>query len=299
LAPRRSRPDARRRLDLLVLLAVREYGHEDSRAEEPSEIVDPANRYAEAGAEPLLAELEAAREFPVPMLYRVINLFTDRLQHALDHHPPTEAGTELRDDGEVGEKDYVHGDVENVIGGSGNDKLTGSVLIGSLFQGFTTNNRLVGGPGNDILIGLNGNDALDGGLGKDQLLGGLGTDTADYSSRGENLKITLDGVANDGAAGENDLIAADIENANGGNGADSIVGNASANNLKGNGGNDVISGGAGNDVLTGGNGLDQLFGEAGDDTLFTRTNLPALPDHDILDGGLGIDKAQVDSADPR
>ena len=37
-----------------------------------------------------------------------------------------------------------------------------------------------------------------------------------------------------------------IENANGGSGNDTIVGNAAANTLKGNGGNDKLTGGAGN-----------------------------------------------------
>src|SRR5262245_44839454 len=42
------------RLDLLVLLGVRDFGHEDARAQSPQEIIDLANRYAEAGAGSLL-----------------------------------------------------------------------------------------------------------------------------------------------------------------------------------------------------------------------------------------------------
>src|SRR4029453_1140365 len=56
-----------------------------------------------------------------------------------------------------------------------------------------------------------------------------------------------------------------IENAIGGNGADSLSGNALANVLKGRGGNDTMSGGAGNDLLIGGAGRDTMTGAAGAD----------------------------------
>lgn len=54
-----------------------------------------------------------------------------------------------------------------------------------------------------------------------------------------------------------------IENANGGDGQDSIVGNAVANTLRGNGANDTLMGGGGNDVLLGGAGADVLNGGDG------------------------------------
>jgi Ca2+-binding RTX toxin-like protein len=56
--------------------------------------------------------------------------------------------------------------IENVIGGAGNDSLTGDGLA----------NRLEGGAGNDKLNGSSGNDVLVGGLGKDTLTGGAGSD---------------------------------------------------------------------------------------------------------------------------
>ncbi|MEA2707426.1 MAG: hypothetical protein QOF78_27 [Phycisphaerales bacterium] len=170
----------------------------------------------------------------------------------------TDSTTELPDDGELGEKDFVHADVENVIGGNGNDRLTGTVLIGTVFTGFTKNNKLVGGPGLDMLNGLDGNDVLDGGTGKDNINGGLGIDTVDYTGRPEALKITLDGVANDGAPLENDLIAADIENATGGNGRDAIFGNAGANALNGGSGDDLLDGLLGADKMNGGSGIDTV-----------------------------------------
>jgi len=64
------------------------------------------------------------------------------------------------------ENDNVKGDVENVVGGIGHDKITGNGAA----------NRFIGGPGNDSLYGLAGNDTLDGGPGLDKLYGGDGND---------------------------------------------------------------------------------------------------------------------------
>jgi len=47
-----------------------------------------------------------------------------------------------------------------------------------------------------------------------------------------------------------------IENAYGGSGNDTLIGNAADNLLRGNGGDDVLRPGAGNDTLTGGAGAD-------------------------------------------
>jgi Ca2+-binding RTX toxin-like protein len=286
---------------------------------------------------------------------------------------------EPHDDGEAGEGDFVEIDIENLIGGSGNDVLIGAQARPDAPQthpGLTSNNTLFGGGGNDTLHGLDGNDLLDGGLGADVLAGGAGTDTADYSKRGErltlnldglandgavgegdviradienltggsshdritgnsrnnvlrgnagndtldgglgrdvlaggagsdtayysnrieNLSLTLDGLANDGAAGENDKIEIDIENISGGFGADTIVGDAKNNVLRGGGGSDRIYGGKGNDTLVADSGADRLYGQDGNDVLYARSN-PAVKN--LLDGGAGTDRAQVDSLDAR
>lgn len=57
--------------------------------------------------------------------------------------------------------------LENAIGGSGNDSITGNAA----------GNRLVGNGGNDTLLGLDGDDALAGGPGDDYLDGGPGADS--------------------------------------------------------------------------------------------------------------------------
>lgn len=62
--------------------------------------------------------------------------------------------------------------IENAIGGSGNDKLSGNAA----------NNFLAGNGGDDVLLGLGGNDVLKGGLGSDQLHGGQGNDWVYYDA---------------------------------------------------------------------------------------------------------------------
>lgn len=62
--------------------------------------------------------------------------------------------------------------IENVISGSGNDKITGN----------TENNVLTGGDGKDQLYGNGGKDTLNGGEGDDLLVGGLGSDSFVYQT---------------------------------------------------------------------------------------------------------------------
>jgi serralysin len=85
-----------------------------------------------------------------------------------------------------------------------------------------------------------------------------------------------------------------IENAIGGAGADTLLGNelanlldggAGADTLRGNGGNDTLLGRAGNDLLDGGAGNDTLSGGENDDILIGGAG------NDVLDGGAGIDTA--------
>jgi Ca2+-binding RTX toxin-like protein len=61
-----------------------------------------------------------------------------------------------------GHNQDVRSDVEMLLGGSGNDMLTGSTLAPNL---------LAGNGGNDVLHGLGNRDVLIGGTGRDQLFG--------------------------------------------------------------------------------------------------------------------------------
>jgi Ca2+-binding RTX toxin-like protein len=188
-------------------------------------------------------------------------------------------------------------EIENLVGGSGNDWLTGNSKA----------NQLFGTAGNDTLAGSGGSDKLYGGQGDDNYWfanatasesdsvseqPNSGLDTLNFSM------VTTSVTMNLGAAPYQQqpvhsnrmlqiLDAADIESVFGGSGNDYLTGNARANQLNGNSGNDVLVGngendklwgGAGRDIIVGGAGADSLFGGAGDDILiagfFSTENRP-------------------------
>lgn len=200
------------------------------------------------------------------------------------------------DDGETNEKDNVGSDVEDVSSGSGNDRLVGSagnndlsggsnddVILGqggsdSVFGDFgrdvlsgdaAPTVTLIGVPGEDFLLGGEGNDSLNGGDLSDVMRGGPGTDKAAYPGRATDVIANLDGLANDGSIGENDEIEDDVEDLEGGNGSDTLTGNAQANFLHGGtAGSDKLFGQAGNDTLEGFIGFDHLDCGADVDSAF-------------------------------
>jgi Ca2+-binding RTX toxin-like protein len=190
------------------------------------------------------------------------------------------------DDGEANERDNVQSTVENLVGGSGADSLTGSAA----------DNVFIGGPGNDTLNGGDGNDTfLEAAApqGNDIMNGGAGSDLVDYSGRTINMTLTLCistpascvsgacGCANnDGEEGEADTLA-NIENAATGSGNDIITGNAEDNTITAGAGNDELYGLAGDDTLFGEAGNDKLVGAEGDDSLYGGGGA------DTLDAGPG------------
>ncbi|MGH2907336.1 MAG: beta strand repeat-containing protein [Solirubrobacterales bacterium] len=139
----------------------------------------------------------------------------------------------------------------------------------AIAAGVALGTRINGGAGNDNLTGGAGDDLIIGGDGGDTMTGGAGSDTVSYSGRTTTVAVTLDGAAsfNDGAPGELDSIASDVENATGGEAFDSLVGDVNANSLRGGGGNDQLDGGDGADVLEGDSGSDTLTGGNGADTV--------------------------------
>jgi Ca2+-binding RTX toxin-like protein len=148
--------------------------------------------------------------------------------------------------------DNIHTDVENVIGGSGNDHITGS----------SKDNRLEGGAGNDTLSGMGGDDVLVPGAGNDTLIGGPGEDTASFE--GSTAAITAN-LTQGQASGNGSDVMAGIEDLTGSGHGDTLLGSSGANTLRGGGGNDSLKGEAGNDRLFGESGNDTLDGGAGTD----------------------------------
>lgn len=207
---------------------------------------------------------------------------TDSVSYALRTLAVTVTVGAGANDGEAGEADDVGVTCETVVGGAGNDSLTGDANANTLTGG-AGNDTLVGGAGADVLNGDAGDDtfseeaATNGG---DTFNGGAGTDTVDYSLRTAALTVTMDGVtADDGLAGELDNVKADVENLLGGTAADNITGNALANVLTGGLGADVLSGGAGADTFAEGtvtNGGDVFNGGADIDTVDYSLRTAAL-----------------------
>ena len=172
--------------------------------------------------------------------------------------------------------------IENVIGSNYADEIFGDVY----------DNLLEGGLDDDTLFGAGGNDILDGGAGNDTLdfLDAVGS---------VNANLSANTVSADGDGGVDTLIS--IENIDGSNQDDELIGDGNVNTLTGRIGDDVLSGAAGNDELRGGSGNDLVFGGDdddlviggnGDDTLFGgdgNDTVQGGADDDLLSGGLGDD----------
>jgi Ca2+-binding RTX toxin-like protein len=88
------------------------------------------------------------------------------------------------DDGIAGEKDNIKTDVENITGGSGNDKITGN----------SEPNSLIGGSGNDVISGGSGDDNVNSGVGNDNIQVGDGND---YVDAGDGNDSVTGGDGND------------------------------------------------------------------------------------------------------
>jgi serralysin len=149
--------------------------------------------------------------------------------------------------------------IENALGGSGDDTITGNVAANDL-RGNGGADTLSGLDGADRLFGGDGNDTLNGGTGTDTLDGGAGNDTYFVDNAGDTV-VEASGAGTDlvnssigYALGNNveNLILTGAGNING-------YGNSLANTLTGNAGNNFIDGGLGNDTLTGGGGQDTFM----------------------------------------
>lgn len=216
-------------------------------------------------------------------------------------------------------KDFNPSKVDLVVirGGGGNDTI--SALLGTIpakVSGGDGNDSIATGPerdtihgddgidiidpgkGNDKVFGDAGNDAFidhyrfTQGSGKDVYSGGKGRDGIVYQGRTDNLRISLDNEANDGADGEKDNVMSDVEDVETAYGDDIIIGNSKNNRLWGGGGSDLINGKGGNDRLYAdlpqgtGFGNDTLLGGSGDDILYANDSTA-----DTVNGGDGEDKA--------
>ncbi len=180
-------------------------------------------------------------------------------------------------------------DVENVIGGSGGDTLTGNALGNSIW----------GNDGFDVIAAGDGNDFVEGGTGNDTLGGGAGGDTLSYvnSTTGMIIDTQLGFTEGIGGVGDGEDSLAGFEIVKGSDFGDEIIaGQTDADfnaRLLGRGGDDIIvgtnssdliKGGGGDDYARGGGGDDDVYGAAGDDILLGSSG------DDFLKGGKGFDE---------
>jgi len=220
---------------------------------------------------------------------------TDTLTYASRTTPVTVTFDNGPNDGASNDADNVRTDVENVVGGTGNDRLFGSSAANRMYGGPGVDS-IFGGNGADYLSGDDGNDTLVGGNGGDLVSGGRGVDTVSYSDHAAGVVVTIgDGKANDGNAFDDartDNVGATVENVRGSQGNDSITGNSLANQLFGLLGNDTLRGAGGNDRLSGDSGNDSLFGSIGNDKLYGYAGSDRLygyAGNDYLNAGTGAD----------
>jgi Ca2+-binding RTX toxin-like protein len=174
--------------------------------------------------------------------------------------------------------------IEGIVGGVGNDLITGS-------------------PTQNALWGAGGNDTVEGGAGNDYMNGGDGSDTLSYRNSNASVNVNLNSGAASGGHAEGDTIRK----------FESLLGSGFGDTLSGNTGNNVISGGGGGDTINAWHGNDYIFGGAGNDTLKgslgadrfyfdtalnAATNVDTITDFSPIDDFMMVDDAIFSTIGP-
>lgn len=154
---------------------------------------------------------------------------------------------------------------------------------------------IIGSPAGDRLLGDEGDNILRPGLPGattqgDTINGRGGIDIVDYSGFGP-VQIALTSGFAEAGGGARDRLSG-IENARGGDGQDTLLGNDLANVLFGGAGDDTLRGGGEKDTLRGGDGADALNGG------FQQDRLIGGRGEDMIVGGGGEDVLAFDSMGP-
>ena len=236
-----------------------------------------------------------------------------------EYTPSDDSTVDLSSSTEDEDITLLDGVGRSVTTGSGNDMVwlgSGNHMVDT----GDGDDTVITGPGDDTVSIGDGDDTAQTGAGDDLIIagagggidvidGGLGSDTVSYPSA-ENpvlidlrtadrsaqaagattigAKLTDDGYDPTTPVGyaegldiETDILIS-IENADGGAGNDTILGNDGNNTLQGMGGDDDLQGFAGNDALQGGTGNDLVSGGSGNDD---------------VDGGRGDDNVSSGEGD--
>jgi len=184
-----------------------------------------------------------------------------------------------------GGTDQTISNIENVIGSTGDDIITGDALDNEISGGLGED-ILNGGAGADLLEGNAGADTFTGSAGQNTYDGGADIDTLDYSAQtsANYIEVTLNGAGNAAVLvdGETNDVVRNVENVVGTDGNDIIRGDGADNHLEGGIGDDTLSGGGGvGDYLDG--GVNTAIG----DTVDYSTNLGLASVVLTLNGAIG------------
>ena len=158
-------------------------------------------------------QLESRRLMSVTLVGRVLTLTGDDTNNYMFVVP---IGGELAADDGMGHalrapRSAVDSIVMNCLGGDDDVWVDHAVTAPATLVGGAGSDQLQGGAGPDTLDGGTGSDRLDGGRGADTLSGGADRDTCLYANRTESVRVSLNNIADDGAAGENDNVRSDVE----------------------------------------------------------------------------------------
>jgi hypothetical protein len=150
-----------------------------------------------------------------------------------------------------------------------------------------------GGAGDDDIRVTGGIFTLLGGAGADRLdATGAMSASVDYGDHVAGVTVRLNGLADDGAAGEGDNVLGPVTGIGGGSGNDRLEAGPAGSSLAGAAGDDVLVGSPERDHLTGGDGDDQLFAGEGSDSLVGDAGA------DTLSGGDGLDEVSYYAIGP-
>ncbi len=160
--------------------------------------------------------------------------------------------------------------------GDGSDRIDFRDLGGSV----------AGGPGDDEIVVAGPPHVLTGGPGADLLDARLAPGSAiSYAGHSAGVTVSVNGLADDGAAGEGDNVLGSLGSIEGGSGDDTLTAGPDSTGL---------TGGAGDDTLVGSPEGESLLGQEGDDDIQAGDGTDFLeggPGADRLGGGPGVDEA--------
>ena len=214
----------------------------------------------------------------------LVNLFWEACSDSCLSSHRRELIVDLAEGFALGMGDDTLSNIEDVWGGSGDDRIFGDDgpnLLGA------TDEEGEAPRDDNVLSGRGGDDTLLMSPGKDHAFGGEGIDTLTFA--GNEGAVVIDLTLGEVEGDRKDHVSG-VENARGTGGDDVFIGDDNANVFRGDYGDDYAEGGGGadvlhgnelKDVLRGNEGPDRLLGEVGRDSLFGG------PDDDELDGGRG------------